>query len=197
MKSKISIFRILLTVFTLLVIILAVIIWYILHKNPHLYSKEALIIYKARFFTWKQDCPNLKESDIKILNKEFKKFSYIWDLKYWCNLQSLRIYPKANTDTKYKLHIPEELSKLKNLYELSIRDVLLDWDIPEKIWDMKNLVSLTLYWFKKIPLGVERLENLKIFYFDRELFSTLPKVIQEKILKKEIISYPEYLFKKS
>ncbi len=196
MKNKISIFRILLTVSSVLVIILITITWYTLYNNPHLYSKEAFIIYKARFFTWKQDCPNLKESDAKVLNKELKKFSYNWDSNYWCSLQVLNLYSKANAETKYKLHIPEELSKLKNLYELSIRDVLLEWDIPEKIWDMKNLVSLTLYWFKEIPLGVEKLENLKIFYFDRELFSTLPKTIREKILKKEIISYPKYLLEK-
>jgi len=159
-------------------------------------NKESFIIFKEKYLTKKEKCLDLTLEDTKILNESFKNISYSWWIDYWCDLKALSFFQDKNKKiTNNSIKIPHQVWKLKNIYEIALVDIKIDWALPKEIWNIKNLVSLEIHWtwIEKLPEEIENLEKLQILYIDKYLYKNLPQKIKEKIKNKEIIDYSYYI----
>jgi hypothetical protein len=123
----------------LVVIILAVVLWYLYTKNKEIYSK--LISERTRFYRYKKGIENLKnipgkpEEDFNILSKYVRSFfkEYLDLSENLTYLELEKIFKKQNkqnyaelsglmSDIKYKgQKTPEKIAEATNLFEEIIK----------------------------------------------------------------------------
>ncbi len=87
-----------------------------------------------------EDCNDIVEKDVNVLNKFFLNSWYRWTSEYWCKLVSINpriAYMSWQT-------LPKEIWKLVNLTNLNIIEKWLVWEIPTEIWNLRNLELLAL-----------------------------------------------------
>lgn len=167
-------------------------------------NKAWAIIFKAKYFTWKEECSDLTLEDTKILNESFKNIGYSWWIDFWCNLKELNFFQDKDekiNELNWKktvlgsIKIPSQIWKLKNLYEINLVDIKIYGKLPEEIWNLKNLVSLEINWtwIEALPENIKNLKKLWILYIDKYLYKKLPKEIKEKIKNHDIIDYSYYI----
>lgn len=184
--------------FKLSIVLIIIIIWIFIYFCRWSINYESYAILKAEYLTIKEKCDDLNLVDVKKLNDWFKEINYSWWIDYWCNLKSLDFFDLNNFHKWKKLKsitIPSEIWKLKNLYEIKLVKVNINWKIPKEIWELDNLVLLELNWtwIKELPKEIQRLNKLRILYIDKYLYNSLPEIIKEKIKKEEIIDYSYYI----
>ncbi len=190
-------FKTLIYSFIFIFVLFSLFIWYFVLK--WLKNEQSNIMFKAMYLTKKEKCNNLTLEDTTFLNKSFEKIGYSWWTDYWCDLKVINFfqskvdwYNKLNGKQTFtgSINIPSQIGKLKNIYEITLVNVKIDWDIPIEIWELKKLVRLELVWttVEKLPKEIENLEKLQILYIDKNLYEFLPKKIIEKIKNKEIIT---------